>query len=97
MRYKARMNQQNYCATAYTDDFALRLAAAPTTAAIRETYAREKADQLPQAQLPPYDLLTSREKNWLASSFGIRAELRTPEIEDMIKCYMGNKKVKRWQ
>lgn len=91
------MDRRNYCAPAHTDYLALRLAAAPTTAAIRETYAREKADQLPQDQLPQYDLLTSREKKWLASSFGIRAELRTPEIEDMIKCYMGNKKVKRCQ
>lgn len=91
------MNPQDYCATAHTDYFARRLAAAPTTEAIRETYAREKADQFPQDQLPQYDLLTSREKKWLASSFGIRAELRTPEIEDMIKCYMGNKKLKRCQ
>lgn len=92
MRYKARMDRRNYCAPAHTDYLALRLAAAPTTAAIREAYAREKVDQLPQ-----YDLLTSREKKWLASSFGIRAEFRTPEIEDMIKCYMGNKKLKQCQ
>ena len=96
MRYKARMNPQDYCATAHTDYFARRLAAAPTTEAIRETYAREKADQFPQDQLPQYDLLTSREKKWLASSFGIRAEFRNTDIEYLIESYM-SKKLKRCQ